>query len=78
MVIVSDWIASQEHVVAGQQRAARSGAGLCTSAGLKAHALRMERLAPRLLEDAEWDAWRSRTAGSTICSRVSTVHVRCS
>ncbi|MEU6312036.1 CRISPR-associated endonuclease Cas3'' [Streptomyces sp. NPDC047014] len=52
MVIVSDWIASQEHVVVGQQRAARSGAGLGTPAGLAAHASRMERLAPRLLEDA--------------------------
>ncbi|OII63099.1 CRISPR-associated endonuclease Cas3'' [Streptomyces sp. CC53] len=52
MIIVSDWVASQEHVVSGQQQAARAGAGLYTPAGLKAHALRMERLAAGLLEDA--------------------------
>ncbi|MFJ2783982.1 MULTISPECIES: CRISPR-associated endonuclease Cas3'' [unclassified Streptomyces] len=52
MVIVSDWIASQQHVVAGQQDAGRSGPGLRTRAGLEAHARRMERLAPGLLEDA--------------------------
>ncbi|WP_019891662.1 CRISPR-associated helicase/endonuclease Cas3 [Streptomyces purpureus] len=52
MVIVSDWIASQEHVIVAQQKAAAGGGGLFTLPGLKAQARRMERLAPKLLDEA--------------------------
>ncbi|MFJ3902472.1 CRISPR-associated endonuclease Cas3'' [Streptomyces sp. NPDC090025] len=52
MVIVSDWIASQEHVVEGQQRAVRSAVDLASPAALLAHARRMEQSAPGLIEDA--------------------------
>ncbi|MGW4290436.1 CRISPR-associated helicase Cas3' [Streptomyces sp. NPDC004673] len=52
MVIVADWIASQEHVIIRQQRHDREVGGLATLAGLKAHARRMEAMAPRLLNEA--------------------------
>ncbi|MFI8347657.1 CRISPR-associated helicase Cas3' [Streptomyces sp. NPDC085596] len=52
MVIVADWIASQEHVIIRQQRYDRGADGLDTLTGLKAHAQRMEAMAPRLLDEA--------------------------
>ncbi|RLU83028.1 CRISPR-associated helicase/endonuclease Cas3 [Streptomyces griseocarneus] len=52
MVIVSDWIASQEHVITGQQKATACEPEFGLPSTLKAHALRMERLAPSLLDEA--------------------------
>ncbi|MEE1756491.1 CRISPR-associated helicase Cas3' [Streptomyces sp. SP18CS02] len=52
VVIVSDWIASQEHVISDQQKALAGIADLGSPQVLTAHAGRMERLAPALLEDA--------------------------
>ncbi|MEU6988533.1 CRISPR-associated endonuclease Cas3'' [Streptomyces sp. NPDC046324] len=51
VVIVSDWIASQEHVVTDQQQAARSDLGLECAAGRKEHARRIESVAPALLKE---------------------------
>lgn len=52
MVIVSDWIASQEHVIEAQQQALNGRPDFGSSDSLRAHAQRAARLAPGLLEDA--------------------------
>lgn len=52
MVIVSDWIASQEHVIEAQQKVAESQADFGSRASLHIHARNVERMAPALLEDA--------------------------
>ncbi|MCC3768633.1 CRISPR-associated endonuclease Cas3'' [Streptomyces sp. UNOC14_S4] len=52
MVIVSDWIASQEHVITGQQKAAAGSVDSGSLPDLKTHARRIEGLAPGLLDEA--------------------------
>ncbi|MDJ1130570.1 CRISPR-associated endonuclease Cas3'' [Streptomyces iconiensis] len=52
VVIVSDWLASQDHTVEAQQAAAEADGGLGSSAALRAHARRASAGAPALVEEA--------------------------
>ncbi|AXI79816.1 CRISPR-associated helicase Cas3' [Peterkaempfera bronchialis] len=52
VVIVSDWLASQDHVVSAQQAAADEIGGLRTPQSLLAHAKRASEAAPALVRDA--------------------------
>ncbi|MFD9483594.1 CRISPR-associated endonuclease Cas3'' [Streptomyces sp. NPDC059991] len=52
MVIVSDWIASQEHVILRQQKRLAGPADFGSDASLAAHARALMREAPDLLEEA--------------------------
>lgn len=53
LVIVSDWLASQEHAITAQQHAAETDSGgLGTPASLRAHAQRAGAMAPKLLSEA--------------------------
>ncbi|WP_066947226.1 CRISPR-associated endonuclease Cas3'' [Streptomyces lushanensis] len=52
VVIVSDWIASQEHVIHQQQKSADAHPDFGSSTALRAHARSAERMAPALVEDA--------------------------
>lgn len=53
VVIVSDWLASQEHIVSAQQAAADADGGLNSSRSLLAHAKRASDAAPALVGDAD-------------------------
>ncbi|MEU3203624.1 CRISPR-associated endonuclease Cas3'' [Streptomyces cyaneofuscatus] len=52
MVIVSDWVASQEHVIAAQQKAIAGHQDFGSPASLLVHARHAEEMAPELLRDA--------------------------
>ncbi|AUH44818.1 CRISPR-associated helicase/endonuclease Cas3 [Streptomyces sp. CMB-StM0423] len=63
VVIISDWLASQEHAVAAQQAAAEADGGLASPEALAAHAERAERAASGLVEAAGLGCARFRSGG---------------
>ncbi|MBO8202696.1 CRISPR-associated helicase Cas3' [Streptomyces smyrnaeus] len=63
MVIVSDWLASQEHVIEAQQKEIEAQADYGSPTSLRGHARRMGRVAPVLVEDAGLGGAGFRTGG---------------